>query len=174
MLPHVCIAARCLHCCLMYAFRASQPGRRGLAGGCPPVPSRCVQGAVPSGSWRGSPCCGWSRAITRGQPCIEMLLYSGRSSNLMSHHAGLETFWRNGMRSSSLKPGHWGLLVLVVPEFGGCLPREVPALPRELPWPLAHLPGFPPLCLQAGVGNSLASLPPQPVPLGQSCDGCLW
>lgn len=75
------------------------------------------------------------------------------------------------MCSGLMKLGQWDLPV-IVPELGGCLSGEAPALQREPPRPLAPLPAFPPLLLWAGVGSSLASLPSQPVPLGKSCDGC--
>lgn len=52
-----------------------------------------------SRSWQWAPSRGQSRAITRGHPWIEMCLCTGRSLNLLSYQAGLESFERRGMCS---------------------------------------------------------------------------
>lgn len=71
-----------------------------------------------------------------------------------------------------LKPAQWGLPILIMPKLGRCLCREAPVLLCEPPRPLSSLPALLLLCLQAGTGSSLASLPFQPVSLGKSCNGC--
>lgn len=137
-----------------------------------PVPS-VLLGAYPTWprSCHRAPSCGQSRAITRGQPWIEMCLCTGTNLSLVSYQAGLETF-RRGMCSGPLKPAQCGLPILIMPKLGRCLCREAPVFLHEPPRPLSSLHAFLLLCLQAAAGSSLASLPFQPVPLGKSCNGC--
>lgn len=94
---------------------------------CPVCPAGCRL-LIPSGSrsWHRAPSRGQSRAITRGQPWIEMCLCTGRNLDVVSYQAGLETAGRRGMCSGPLKPSQWSFPILIMPKLGRCLCREAP------------------------------------------------